>query len=660
MRGGVRPQGEGAWAGLVLRVGITIALAWALVLLGSPGPCGAESLGIVVDEFRIENAEAGPAASAAELTARICRDLMQSTDPEVILAGSEAETGFLREHRSYRLGGTIRWETKQVQGTSVAVDLALTSVSTQKKVLSLWEDGLSLPQASARVMDAFTRLRGDVEITSNRDGADVYIHGAFAGQTPLRLSAVPVDVYPVEVRYRGFESSGTLTISAPSQSLEIELPGIRVEDIDIWNPSEGPAISGDELAARLCRELARSCVLPVRLPQAESHESEGDLYAIRGKARWVADRQSGGSKLKLDLALWSERTRQPVLKLETKPLGLSEAAASVAERFQDPRGWWSIRCETRGTEVWIDDRLVGTAPFDSAGLLFDLYEVRLEQSTKITRSESVLFNQTRQENSFDLEDRPIVVYLDTSPSGAEVWVGGRKLGTTPVTLRYPRPVSPTVRFKHGKIRHYRTLSVRPYQTYHTTLDLNEGRVVGDRVLKRQMKPFDYQDFHCGLGVLYRTPEDKAIRRAFGGQASACGTLGFCFGLFRTEVGGSYGIVKTKESEAPPLNLLDSELEPAEVNMVELFSAQSDVCLTLPISRSLRGKGTYPFGGVGYGYDWYSVMRSNLVKDRAFSEYPYFLVGVTIGGLCMEYRQSPIVGDRRWRSVAVCYRGVFVL
>jgi len=624
---------------------------------------GALPSAILVEEVSVSNPDQGPQTTAREITERICRDLLAETALPVGFAYRPADAARLANgYRLYRLGGSVSWVTGEGGGARLALDLHFSHEDEQ--ILIIREPSVSLPEASRAVSRAIASPFAQLTVTTNRPGAQVWLDGTPAGVSPLTLEAVPFGSHALKAVYGRFQAEESVPVDNPVVDVSLDLPGMIAHPVRITNPADGPAVTGADLTERLCRDLASQGTLPLMFLGPDAPLPKNTRYVLQGTATWVRKPGQAGTAIDISLSLSSFTSGKIVLTLTEESVSLDEAAAAIASAFRDPAGSWTIVAAPNGSDVYFDQKWAGVTPFDTTGLFFDEYKIRVSHKTKIDQDQVITFNRPGQVTRVALEDRPIVINLNTNPPGSRVFLDGEYRADSPCRIVIRSDKRPLITLKgEGRYMHVRSLKVEPYSTYQATVDMASGSTSGDPIFRVQDKPFLYRDFHLGIGVDYAVHEQEIVREVLPQKTTVVGVLGFCAGLVRINGTGFYGLLNEKGGYGVSPGLLDEQfaqdgLSIQDIDVLSTYGVRVDVALTLPFGRSAKGRGMYPYAGAGFEWDWYKLTTKEALNFKAEDTHPYALVGLTIGALTLEARRDIRPEDPRWLEFGMSLNWVY--
>lgn len=93
-----------------------------------------------------------------------------------------------------------------------------------------------------------------------------------------------------------------------------------------------------------------------------------------------------------------------------------------------------IETNPEGAEVWIDDELAGTSPFELDELTLGEHDLRVTRDGFLPLEERVEISEanTNEPLFFALQPERISLFLESVPSGAAVLINGAQSGTTPL------------------------------------------------------------------------------------------------------------------------------------------------------------------------------------------------------------------------------------
>ena len=128
-------------------------------------------------------------------------------------------------------------------------------------------------------------------------------------------------------------------------------------------------------------------------------------------------------------------------------------------------GRLEVSSEPSGADVWLDGEKVGTTPYSKDKLRSGTYELRVERALHLTHKATVAVRDgetTREAVRLTANYGALVV--ESEPSGADVWLDGEKVGTTPYSRDKLRSGSYELRVERAlHLSHKATVAVRDGQ-----------------------------------------------------------------------------------------------------------------------------------------------------------------------------------------------------
>ena len=129
------------------------------------------------------------------------------------------------------------------------------------------------------------------------------------------------------------------------------------------------------------------------------------------------------------------KTQQNVLIAAAAVFLLAMAGFLVPSFLADPVATGvGIETNPLGAEVWIDDELAGTSPFELDELTLGEHDVRITRDGFLPLEERVEISEASANEPlfFALQSERISLFLESVPNGAAVLINGAKSGTTPL------------------------------------------------------------------------------------------------------------------------------------------------------------------------------------------------------------------------------------
>jgi hypothetical protein len=400
--------------------------------------------------------------------------------------------------------GTSPFEGKAIpSGTS--------RVRIVKEGYETWERDVFV-EAGKRI-EVLAQLKvkeGSLDVQSDPSGARVFLDGNELGETPLTLSGIRLGHHRIRVTKEGYvsyEEQVTVTEGERKKVLASLRKMTGILSIRTEPPGANVFIDGKPVGTSPCE----SGDLPpgsyqVRIEKRGYAPWEGSLSVIAGKRIEVPFpielkavvgsleilSEPSGSKVFLDgeemgqtpLSLPAVRMGQHRVRVTKEDYDSYEEQVSVTEgerkkvlaSLRKMTGVLSIRTEPSGASVFIDGKPVGTSPCESGDLAPGSYRVRIEKRgyAPWEGSLSVIAGK-RIEVPFPIELKAVVGSLEilSEPSGSRVFLDGKEMGQTPLSL-------PAVRVGQHRIR----VSREGYEPYEEQAGVRQGKNRVSASLKR--------------------------------------------------------------------------------------------------------------------------------------------------------------------------------
>lgn len=654
------------------RHGLLLLALLGGVLVGKAVAQTVSAPAILVETFTLVNPGEGPAVEAEELTRRLCRELGQNGR---LPLDFESDAERIPREARYRLSGEVEWvRAGQTTGVRVKIDARLISVPTGYTVAAYQTPGTSLPAAARDMAAAFSNLVGKLRITSDQDNATVYLDDWLVGPAPCQVEDLLFDRYTVKVSCRdGPVREEVVEVSQAVNEIKVwTREPIRVEAFNLVNPSDGPAVAAEDLTRRLCQDLDAGGPLPLDYSFDSASTRRSPRYVLGGDVTWVAASSGPGTRVRMSLHLVSASTSFVAAECEETGLSLPEASQKVAEAFSRLTGTLSVASNQPGATVYLDGAERGRTPCQLDGLAYDRYHLKLTHPTRIDEETDVEVNRSVQLVRVSMDERPVDVELSTVAGWAEVYVDGVNEGTTPLRLTFRDARSRSIRLEGNGRVHFRKMKVKPNQTYDVQFDLDTGKATGDPILHKPHILFPYSDFHLGLTYGVGVPSNRRFRDVISRSHSVGLSMGFCWNYFRLNSEGSYGLTEYN-FRGSKLSFLDGAGQEVSIGYIKRASAGADLSLMLPLRRTSKGRGEYPFFGFGYRVESIEVepewnWTSTDGSDRAYvalgdeihviNNHRYWTGGIVLGTWALSVRKSMGGSQTDWVDVSIGVQGVF--
>lgn len=309
-------------------------------------------------------------------------------------------------------------------------EIRISKEEYQEKVLSVTIEGSEAKFVSVSLTPEF----GFITVVSTPLGAKVYLDGKYVGKTPLDGLKVSVGTHEVLLKKDGYNETKVAVEVTPGKTSRISV-------------TLHEAIS-----------LLKVCSDP---PEAEVYVNNN----FKGITPVTLEVDPGTYEVRIVKADYEEYvTMVKVGEGETKVI-----SAELVPKF----GFLSVNSEPSGARVYINGKYIGKTPIEGYRLDTGEYELRLkleeyqEYSTKV-----VITPGEVTERSIELVPTYAYISVDSTPSGAEVYLDGVHIGVTPIRKYRVQPGSHELRVALEGYSEYReAVNVEPGDDLEITAEL---------------------------------------------------------------------------------------------------------------------------------------------------------------------------------------------
>jgi hypothetical protein len=337
---------------------------------------------------------------------------------------------------------------------------------------------------------------GSLEIVSEPPGAKIFIDGNEIGESPF-LAAIRPGQYAIRVLMEGYlPFEEKVDVQGKERKKISAVLSKPVGELIVRTQPPGAAISIDGRPAGITPYEGRGLppgTYKIRIEKEGYGTWEGVLAVIPGrkvdvpielKAR-VGDLEIGSDPPGAKVYVNRKEMGQTPFFLREIPVGpysvrlvkegyeVHEETAGVIEGQQKKVevkltrivGELSIRTDPPGASIYIDGKLFGTSPYQGRDLSPGAYEVRIVMEGYVPW-QGVLAVIAGKKVEVPVELKAKLGQLDVSsePGGAKVYLDGKEMGQTPVSL-------PGIRVGTRQVR----VTKEGYESHEEQVKLGEGR-----------------------------------------------------------------------------------------------------------------------------------------------------------------------------------------
>lgn len=232
---------------------------------------------------------------------------------------------------------------------------------------------------------------GRLAIYSEPPGARIYLDGKEIGRTPKHIPQLASGQYTLKLSLNGFEEYGTIIQVLPNQSKEVRATLINIQPPKMMEPTTMEVAS---LNASIIKE---------------------------------------------DINIEKERISRPLnMAMVKKPVNVVMVKAPIPKS-----GGLKISSVPQGARIFMDGKRMGTTPKEISGLRVGRYKVVLKMSGYCDWSSTIEVKEGRFTNiDAQLEHIRGKIVVNSTPSGAKVFVDGQLMGETPIEIKDVKPWKP--------------------------------------------------------------------------------------------------------------------------------------------------------------------------------------------------------------------------
>lgn len=243
-----------------------------------------------------------------------------------------------------------------------------------------------------------TRL-GDLHLDSQPSGSRVYLGNHFVGETPLTIQEIPAGSYRFRFQQRDYQSKQkTVTVKG----------GTRSQYIASLTPQP----------ARVEVKSNRPATVYVEMKRV-------------GETPWEGEIPPGHVYIQVEAPGYPRVNRSIYLR----PAGYYNLYLPI----HGEDGSLSLTSNPPGARIWLDGEERGKTPLTLTHLEPGYHQLKLELPLYQTLQKQILVSSGEEKKiELTLEEAPGFFTLITHPSGANIYLEGKRLGTTPTTLELPR------------------------------------------------------------------------------------------------------------------------------------------------------------------------------------------------------------------------------
>jgi fibronectin type 3 domain-containing protein len=257
------------------------------------------------------------------------------------------------------------------------------------KVISLYENACNL----------VARPTGSTIIVKcNVPDADVFVDGVSKGKAPITIPDIPVGQHTVKVLYGSQKMEQTYTVES-GQRLEVTFDFPTLGHI---------SVSSD--------------------PHSANISLDGTLQGAKTPSL-VSDCSAGEHTLGISKDGFKESIQKVTVK--------ANEVTNVSVRLEPLLYAIKIASMPSGADVLLDGAPKGKTPLTIDNVAAGIHKISISKEDYEGQIESIEVKNASIERNYRLNQYAGTVRITTDPSGAEVFIDGKQVGTTPFQGRYP-------------------------------------------------------------------------------------------------------------------------------------------------------------------------------------------------------------------------------
>jgi serine/threonine protein kinase/outer membrane protein assembly factor BamB len=311
--------------------------------------------------------------------------------------------------------------------------------------ISITQDDSYLLAGGATTLFVFKPNVGYLTIYSTPSGASVYVDGKFIGKTPLENYELSSGEHSLIIQAEGYEDYSTSVFITPGETSSVNVNlKLKTGTLSVTStPSDALVYVNGEYKGRT--------PLSLELPP-------------------------GSYTIKL--------TKQNYLDYETTLTIQAGETKSISASLV-PIGYLTVDSTPAGAEVYVDNTYIGVTPVESYKLAVGTYTLLIRKPGYFDYTQTVTISEGKTTIvNAKLILKTATLSVSSTPSNAEVYIGGIYKGQTPITVQLP-PGTYTVEIRK-----------EDYKPHTETITLQAGE---ERQINVQLEAlFGFLNVYCNV------------------------------------------------------------------------------------------------------------------------------------------------------------------
>jgi hypothetical protein len=389
-----------------------------------------------------------------------------------------------------------------IKGSKVAgIELSTseeTGIGSPTKLMDITPDFNSLVigiMHGVNKIKVYPTIFGYVQVTSIPENATLYLNDKYQGKVPQTLKLFP-GTYKLELRKAGyFPYTESITVS-PGSNLSITAQLTPVAHLNIYStPSEAYVYLNGTLIGktpieyykvppgsyevRISKEGYQDYRTILTIGGKESKTANANLVLLNGTLKifsepvggevYINGSYKGTTPLTLELYPGDytvEIKKEGYEPYTEKTRVLPGRITSVTATLSLLNGALTIFSEPSGAEVYLNGTLIGSTPIQNYKITPGKYKLEITKENYESNIIEVIVNPGESKNvSVTLSPIKGILEIVSDPLGAEVYINGTLIGTTPIKEYQVVPGVYEVKVvKEGYLEYGTTITIKPGET----------------------------------------------------------------------------------------------------------------------------------------------------------------------------------------------------
>lgn len=389
-----------------------------------------------------------------------------------------------------------------IKGSKVAgIELSRdeeTGIGSPSKLMDITPDFNSLVigiMAGVHKIKVYPTIFGYVQVTSIPENATLYLNDKYQGKVPQTLKLFP-GTYKLELRKAGyFPYTESITVS-PGSNLSITAQLTPVARLSVYSipseayvyldgtligktPIEYYIVSPGSHEVRISKEGYQDYRTTLTIEGRESKTINANLVLLNGTLKissepvggevYINGSYKGITPLTLELYPGDytvEIKKEGYESYTEKTRVLPGKTTSITATLSLLNGALTIFSEPSGAEVYLNGTLIGSTPIQNYKITPGKYKLEITKENYESNIIEVTVNPGESKNvSVTLSPIKGILEIVSDPLGAEVYINGTLIGTTPIKEYQVVPGVYEVKVvKEGYLGYGTTITIKPGET----------------------------------------------------------------------------------------------------------------------------------------------------------------------------------------------------